>query len=124
MKPACHAYTSRNDYLAMNLKVPDCIGKADILSLKINTVTWEFILGLNKEEAYIHRLDRRLEVFGLGIDNARQRLIMMCISCIKLVSNNSTQLEKVNLCHEGMVTGQISFAGQFSNPYATTLIAT
>ena len=33
-------------------------------------------------------------------------------------------VKKVNLCHEAMVTGEISFAGQFSNPYATTLIAT
>ena len=82
IKTACHAYTNRNDYLALNLKLPDCIGKDDILSLKINTVTWEFILGLNKEEAYIHRLDRRLEVFRLGIDNTRQRLIMICISCL------------------------------------------
>ena len=82
IKTACHAYTSRNDYLAMNLKVPDCIGKDDILSLKINTVTsWEPILGV----------DRRLVAFGLGIDNTRQRLIMICISCFKLVSTNSTQ---------------------------------
>ena len=90
IKPAYHAYTSRNDYLVMNLKLP-CIGKDAILSLKINIVTSEFILGLNKEEAYIHWLeDRRLEVFGLGID----RLIMICISCIKLVSTNSTQSKK------------------------------
>ena len=91
IKTACHGYTSRNDYLAMNSKLPDCIGKDAILSLKINTGTWELILGVNKEEAYIHWLDRRSEVFGLGVDNTRQRLIMICISCIKLVSNNSTQ---------------------------------
>lgn len=48
-------------------------------------------LGGNKEEAYIYWLeDRRLEVFGLGID----RLILICISCIKLVSTNSTQSKK------------------------------
>ena len=29
-------------------------------------------------------------------------------------------VKKVNLCHEAMVTGEISFASQFSNPYATT----
>ena len=26
------------------------------------------------------------------------------------------QLNAVKLCHEAMVTGEISFAGQFSNP--------
>ena len=28
--------------------------------------------------------------------------------------------KKVNLCHEAVVTGEISFASQFSNSYATT----